>query len=591
MSDAEMSNTSLKALPYGVADYKVVSTQRYYVDKTLFIKELLDMQAQVYLFTRPRRFGKTLNMSMLETFFENGSNDNSVYFQDKNIWKQGEKYTSQLGAYPVIHITFKEAATLDNWTECYKSIRQILSKEFVRRLEIADNPKLNYIEKEKFLKLAKKKADKEDYADSLSFLSEMITRCYGVKPILLIDEYDAPIDSGYTNQYYSKIISFIRLLFTAALKDNPYISFAVLTGVLRVSKESLFSGLNNLYINTVLDTKFSEYFGFTVDETKDMFDYYGYGNFYETACQWYDGYKFGRTEIFNPWSIICYLNSCISTDNPEAKDYWYNTSDNKIIYDILKKCKPEVLNSIIALLHGETIVAPIDENLSYLEIRENISNVYTLLLMSGYLKTVDPIQSTAIHEELTNRQNYCLAIPNKEAEDALLKIIDNVLDSFNDNAFGDTFFRDIWDGIEQQDTQAVENGIHNFLSKTSSFFDTAYEPFYHGFMLCLCGYKWDSYYIHSNVSSGKGRYDIELEPKNHNLPGILIEIESLTKQTTDNNDYSIDYMSLQKRARKGLEQIKAKEYDTNLLTRGICHIIMIGIAFTGNNVSAVIESF
>ncbi|MCD8308194.1 MAG: ATP-binding protein [Clostridia bacterium] len=578
----ETSVKNLKPLPIGTASYKEAVMDCYCVDKTLLIRDILDKKVKVYLITRPRRFGKTFNMSMLQTFFENSGEDKSVYFKDKKIWKCGPEYTDKMGAYPVISISFKDARG-NNWEECYNEITKVLSAEFKKRIKIADNPKLDASDREKFIAIKEGLAQGSDYRDSLMWLTELMQSTCKKCPIILIDEYDTPIQAGYLYGYYDKVIDFIRPFFSKALKDNANIAFAVLTGINRVSKESIFSGLNNLKTYSILDDTFSEYFGFTRDEVRDMFDYYGYSGMYGTACAWYDGYRFGRSGIFNPWSIINYIDDGASS---EPKDYWINTSGNDIIYDLLKGATPEVLNNLIALLQGENIVAMIDENLTYPELKGDVTNAYSLLLMSGYLKTVDSqfcSMPDGILMGLSQRHNYCLAIPNEEVKDAFYFFIKKLISSFCAKEPDGKLFIEIWDAIMARDADAVTASLHGFLSSTASYFDTAYESFYQGFMLSVCAYKWGSYLIHTQEPSGLGRYDIELEPRGQNLPGIIIEVESVTRSKSQNAG------PLEKRARAGLEQIKAKGYNRNLLSRGIKDIILVGIAFNADEVSAVIE--
>ncbi len=578
---ADAGKKRLRPLPIGTSDYIEAVTKYYYVDKTLLIRDLLDKGTKVSLITRPRRFGKTLNMSMLQAFFENTGEDKSVYFKDKKIWQCGPEYTDKMGTYPVISMSFRDAG-MNSWRKCYDEIKKVISREYKKWIKIADNPKLTSADRKTFLAISEKSARIGDFRDSLQMLSDLIFECYAQKPIILIDEYDTPIQSGYLYGYYDKVIDFIRPLFSKALKDNSNMDFAVLTGINRVSKESIFSGLNNLKTYSVLDDAFSEYFGLTREEVREMFDYYGYSDRYDTACAWYDGYRFGNTELFNPWSILNYIDDGASS---KPKNYWINTSGNDIIYDLLKSAIPEVLNNLIALLQGDSIVAMIDENLTYPELKGDVTNVYTLLLMSGYLKTLET-QQCSIPEELardiSQRHNYSLEIPNEEVRDAFYFFIKKIMASFCAKEPAGKLFMDIWDSMMARDAEGMKNSLHGFLSSTASYFDTAYEAFYQGFMLSVCAYKWNSYLILTQTASGYGRYDIGLEPRHPGLPGIIMELESVTRSTEQT-------ISLEKLAQSGLEQIKTKEYNRSFHDRGIKDIILVGIAFNKDEVCAVIE--
>ncbi|MCD8287102.1 MAG: ATP-binding protein [Clostridia bacterium] len=578
----DMASKNLRPLPIGISDYIETVTDCYYVDKTLLIRDILSKKTKVYLFTRPRRFGKTLNMSMLQTFFEDTGEDKSIYFKDKKIWQCGTRYTDKMGTSPVISISFREAGA-DSWRECYSEIKKVIVKQYEKWADIANNPKLTPNEAETFNAIVSKRAKISDFKDSLQLLSDLIFKCNGNKPVILIDEYDEPIQKGYLNGYYDKVIKFIRPLFSKALKDNANIEFAVLTGINRVSKESIFSGLNNLKTYSILDDNFSEYFGLTRDEVKEMFDYYGYSDSFDTACKWYDGYRFGKTDIFNPWSIINYIDDGASS---EPKDYWINTSGNDIISDMLKSTTPEVLNNLIALLQGETVVALIDENLAYPDLKGDVANVYSLLLMSGYLKTQEA-QFYSLPEnlasEMAKRHNYCLAIPNEEVRDEFFLFIKKLLASFYAKEPDGKLFIEIWDAITARNAETLECSLSGFLSSTASYFDTAYESFYQGFMLSVCAYKWGKYHVRTQIPSGKGRYDIGLEPREKGLPGVIIEIESVTK-SRPNYTGSLDIL-----AQAGLEQIKSREYDRDMRSHGVEDIIFAGIAFNKEDVRVAIE--
>ena len=318
-------------LPVGTTDYKKICRENYYVDKTLLIKDLLDQKTDTILFTRPRRFGKTLNMDMLRTFFEQTAEDTSVYFTDKNIWQQGEKYIQHQGQYPVIYISLKDIKSSD-WNMSLLLLKKIIRAEYARHQELLNSDKISIADSDTYKKVIKNEADDADYMFSLHDLSQMLHDHHGKKPIIIIDEYDTPIQEGYLNGYYKEAISFIRNFFSAALKDNAHITMSILTGILRIAKESIFSGLNNIRVDSVLDDAFNRYFGFTDEEIAVMAAYYDVSAKLGEIKEWYDGYKFGYREIYNPWSVINYFSNGYKTI-----PYWSQTSENTIIHEILKQ--------------------------------------------------------------------------------------------------------------------------------------------------------------------------------------------------------------------------------------------------------------
>jgi len=291
---------------WGISDYRLASSEYYYIDKTMLIRDFIDERPMVSLFTRPRRFGKTLNMDMLRTYFEKTQEDTSVYFRDKKIWACGKYYQEYQGKYPVIFITFKDVKR-DTWEETYDQISKILRQEFERHSELLESEQCSQYEKSYMKTILEEKADSTDMMMSLQRLSQMLDEHYGIPPIINIDEYDTPIQQGHNCNFYSEIVNFMRNFFSGGLKDNPHLAFGFLTGILRVAKESIFSGMNNLKINSILDESYSEYFGFTKEEVKDILSYYEKEEKYQEICDWYDGYRFGNTEIFNPWSVINYI--------------------------------------------------------------------------------------------------------------------------------------------------------------------------------------------------------------------------------------------------------------------------------------------
>lgn len=389
-------------MPIGITDYRLASSEYYYVDKTLMIRDFLDERPMVSLFTRPRRFGKTLNMDMLRTFFEKTDEDTSVYFKDKKIWQCGKKYRDYQGRYPVIFITFKDVKR-DTWEETYDQITKILRQEFERHRKLLVSSCCSRYEKEYFKSVLEGKANATDMMMSLQRLSQMLDEHYGIAPVIIIDEYDTPIQQGYMKGFYDKVILFMRNLFSGGLKDNRHLSYGFLTGILRVAKESIFSGLNNLKVNSVLDDRYSEYFGFTSNEVKEITAYYGAEEKYEEICAWYDGYQFGETEIFNPWSVINYFGG-----GCKPKAFWQFTGSNEIIGEVLKNADSDVYERLNALMQGESFLTYIDTGVIYPQIRSNPSSVYSFLLVAGYLKVIRT-------ESLFSGDYMCeVMLPNRE---------------------------------------------------------------------------------------------------------------------------------------------------------------------------------
>lgn len=396
------SRTGTNPLPIGISDYVRAQAEYYYVDKTILIKEFLDQKPLVSLFTRPRRFGKTLNMDMLRVFFEISDEDTSRFFSDKNIWKCGSEYRMHQGKYPVIFLTFKDVK-FDSWEETLAKIRDLLQTEYGRHRELLDSANLAAYEKDYFTKILDGTATEVDLTSALEKLSRMLTEHYNKAPIIIIDEYDTPIQEGYSKDFYDEIIGFMRNFFSGAFKDNKNLSYGFLTGILRIAQECIFSGLNNLTVNSVLDEEYDQYFGFTSAEVHEMLQYYGVLDKEEELKSWYDGYHFGNEEIYNPWSVINYISKgCV----PQA--YWVNTGKNEILEDVLKTATEDITERLYALLQGERVIARIDQNVVYRSLTEDPANIYSLLLVAGYLK--------APRKDLQADGSYLceVSIPNKE---------------------------------------------------------------------------------------------------------------------------------------------------------------------------------
>ena len=547
-----------KSLPIGVSDFKLATTGYYYVDKTLMIRDFLDKKPMVSLFTRPRRFGKTLNMDMLRVFFEKTNEDTSVYFKDKQIWQCGDYYTKHQGQYPVIFLTFKDVKSM-TWEETFKKIRRLISLEFIRHNELETSSVLTAYEKEQYHLLAGDSGDEVDCQMGLQLLSLLLHKHYGRECIIIIDEYDTPIQQGHTCNFYPEIVNFMRNFFSGGLKDNPHLAFGFLTGILRVAKESIFSGMNNLKTYSILDDGYSSYFGFTEKEVKDMLRYYGKDDKYNELSEWYDGYRFGNTEIFNPWSVINYIS-----DNCFPKAFWQSTGSNEIIGEIIQTATPEITKDLYKLLCGEKIAAYIDTGVIYPEVQNNPYSIYSFLLVAGYLKVAN------IYPQSDGNFMCDVAIPNKEITFVYEK---EVLNRTNQNSLAIS----ISQAIFSKDTQKLQSLLEDFMVKSISSIDGANEGFYHGMMLGLCAILGNRYKIRSNRESGLGRFDIQLMPLAKGMPGFIFEFKHTKDEHTD----------LSALADSALQQIEAKKYDTELRDNGVNSIISIGIAFRGK--SAVVR--
>ena len=547
-----------KSLPIGVSDFKLATTGYYYVDKTLMIRDFLDKKPMVSLFTRPRRFGKTLNMDMLRVFFEKTNEDTSVYFKDKQIWQCGNYYTKHQGQYPVIFLTFKDIKSM-TWEETFQKIRRLISLEFIRHNELETSSVLTSYEKEQYHLLAGDTGDEVDCQMGLQLLSLLLHKHYGRECIIIIDEYDTPIQQGHTCNFYPEIVNFMRNFFSGGLKDNPHLAFGFLTGILRVAKESIFSGMNNLKTYSILDDGYSSYFGFTEKEVKDMLRYYGKDDKYNELSEWYDGYRFGNTEIFNPWSVINYIS-----DNCFPKAFWQSTGSNEIIGEIIQTATPEITKDLYKLLCGEKIATYIDTGVIYPEVQNNPYSIYSFLLVAGYLKIAN------IYPQSDGNFMCDVAIPNKEITFVYEK---EVLNRTNQNSLAIS----ISQAIFSKDTQKLKALLEDFMVKSISSIDGANEGFYHGMMLGLCAILGNRYKIRSNRESGLGRFDIQLMPLTKGMPGFIFEFKHTKDEHTD----------LSALADSALQQIEAKKYDTELRDNGVSSIIRIGIAFRGK--SAVVR--
>ncbi len=556
--------TKLLPCPVGITSYKEVSKECYYVDKTLLIKDIIDDHNKVYLFTRPRRFGKTLTLDMVKTFFEHTDEDTSVYFSDRDIWAAGKEYRNYQGKYPVIYISFKDAHQ-KTWEDMYQNLSFSIREAFLAHIELLSSDKINEFDKKYFQKIADSSAGTTEVQFALGKLSSMLTAHYGQKAIVIIDEYDTPIQQGYLNGCYGDVIDFMRNLFSAGLKDNEDLEFGILTGILRIAKESLFSGLNNLVVNTILDDKYAQYFGFTQTEVAAMAAYYGQEEKLPEIQSWYDGYLFGSEEIYNPWSVISYFNN-----NCKPKAFWSRTSGNEMIGQLIRDANTETYESLSALMQGREVQAMIDTDIIYPEINGDPDVIYSFLLVAGYLRV------TGIVSKINDNPICPLAIPNREIKSVFQKEILNLYSS----VFTGSLLRDFEMAIRTGNSDLLTQTLQKYLLQSASAYDTAYESFYHGTVFGMLAVMSDSYYITSNRESGEGRFDVQLEPLDKSQTGFILEFK--TKKELDDD-------GLKSLAMEGLQQIRDHQYYTDMEYHGIRSIIFFGIGFSGKRVSVQVE--
>ena len=537
---AEKKTKNRKPLPIGVSDFKeIVENNYYYIDKTKLIEDILHYRAKVNLFTRPRRFGKTLNMSMIKYFFDmENKEENQKLFNGLNISES--EHMQEQGQYPVIYISFRNMEEV-SWENSHIAIRQLISNmydEFKFIREEMDERELFYFDNVWFNK------DIADWKGSLKALTKYLYEYYGKKAVVLIDEYDTPIIQAYQEGYYKQAISFFKKFYGDAMKDNEYLQFGIMTGILRIAKEGIFSGLNNLKVNNIFSEKYSEYYGLTENEVVEAVKYYGLEYEMEDVREWYDGYQFGETEIYNPWSIINFL------DEKKLRPYWIGVSGNKTIYDLLGKADKKVIEDLEKLFVGKTVYKAINE---YMEYVFNASDIWELFLYSGYLTT----------DGEKKGELYPLRLPNKEIQTFFRKIF---IDRFVGNY---TQFSNIVENLKNGKIEEFAKGLQDEILSSLSYFDTEKdEKYYKIFLIGIFIILANDYIRLSERESGYGRADLVLEPKNKINPAYIFEFK-----VVNNEDELENY------AKTGFEQIKEKEYDVELRNREIDKIVCVGLAF------------
>ncbi|MEH2949693.1 AAA family ATPase [Sporofaciens sp. JLR.KK001] len=551
-----------KALPVGVENFEdLVKSEYYYVDKTMFIKEMLDLKGKVNLFTRPRRFGKTLNLSMLRYFFEDTGDkvkneQNKELFQGMKIMDAGEKYTGQIGMYPVINLTLKSAKQED-FENAYYTLQVEIASEFDRHRSVVETgrEKLTQKEYEQYIRIADEEADEKQVRGSLKLFSRCMYKITGRNTVILIDEYDVPLENAYFRGFYDEMVDFIRSLFEAALKTNDYLQFAVITGCLRISKESIFTGLNHLKIISILDQRYSEHFGFTEAEVRQMMAYYGAESRFPTMKEWYDGYAFGGTEVYNPWSVINFMYDLYADVNAFPHPYWINTSSNDIIKDLIARADRETKGQIETLLVGGILDIQVHEEVTYGDMHSNGENLWNFLYFTGYLtKESEYFKESAIF--LRAR------IPNIEVK----TIYQNTILNWMKAAIKKEDFQDLYRAMEEGNAQRMTDILNGQLFRTISFYDSA-ENFYHGFLTGILSQS-ENYLVQSNRETGNGRSDIMV--KSPSLRGRSFIVEVKVSDSVDD---------LENDAKKALQQIYDKRYMEELRTEGYRKIDCYGIAF------------
>jgi len=541
-----------KKLPIGIENFEEMQKQDfYYVDKTGLIVDLLAGWGKVNLFTRPRRFGKTLNMSMLKCFFEIGT-DKSL-FDGLAVSKEKALCETYMGKYPVVFVSLKGVDGL-TFETAYRALCSIIRREALRLEFLLDSDKLTENEKKSLNRILTGEYDDQDIRDSLQMLCTLLEKHYGQKPILLIDEYDVPLDKAYYHGYYPQMIDLIRAMFQSALKTNSSLFFAVLTGCLRVSKESIFTGLNNLMVHSISDVSFDEYFGFTDEEVRKLLADYGLEDHYEETRAWYDGYRFGEQDVYCPWDVLNYVYALRFNPQAQPKAYWINTSGNDMVRRLIEKGSDGTEQmEIERLIEGETITKPLNENLTHAEIDANIENLWSLLYMTGYLTAVDYPDGSV----------YSLRIPNREVQHIFKQ---QVLSWFKDKVRAETDkLTGLYAAFETGDTDTIKEILDEQLLDTVSFYD-AHESFYHGFLLALlstCA-NWN---VSSNIETGKGRSDILVSRKDRKI-GFVVEVKDVK-----------DEDKLDAACEAALRQIDERDYTAILRRFRVKEIHKYGIAF------------
>ena len=555
-----------KKLPLGLEDFeKLITRGYYYIDKTMFLKELIDERAEVSLFTRPRRFGKTLNMSMIRYFFEdardrNGnSQDHSHLFEGLQIMRQGEQYREQMGQYPVISLTLKSAKQPD-FEMSYQVLRAVIADEYIRHCYLCKSETMLPVEKEKYIRLMEQKGEAGEYANALQFLSKCLENYYGKKAVILIDEYDVPLENAFVRGFYGQMTDFVRSLFESALKTNSSLEFAVMTGCLRISRESIFTGMNNLAIFSILSSRFSSYFGFTGEEVQRLCEDYGMPQKYGLMKEWYNGYVFGGANVYNPWSVLSFLYELRGNINSFPSAYWANTSSNSIVRKMIDMADENTKQEIESLIAGKTLQKPVHEDAAYREVYESMEHLWSFLFFTGYLRNAGE------YMDGSGKLFLELAIPNKEVG---LIFRRKILEWFEEKAGAKDRTR-LFQAFIQGNAAVLEEEIGDMLLETISFYD-AYESFYHGFLAGIfSGMK--GYTVKSNREGGRGRSDLFVAPVTRRKAAFVVEFKIAGR-----------IRDMEAKAQEALRQIREQNYAAELESDGFETVHKYGIAFVGKD--------
>ena len=556
-----------RKLPIGIENFEQLRKEDfYYVDKTGLIRDLLNNWGSVNLFTRPRRFGKTLNMSMLRYFFDIGG-DKRI-FDGLAISREKVLCDAYMGKYPVVFVSLKGVDGV-TFEDAYGMLRALLRAEMQRMRFLRDDPCIQEEEKSAFVRFLDGQDTRSDVQDSLRMLSQLLYRHYGQKVILLIDEYDVPLDKAYHHGYYNEMVALIRGLFGQALKTNDYLQFAVLTGCLRVSKESIFTGLNNFDVNSIVDIEHDEQFGFTDAEVRQLLTDYGLQDHFAEAKEWYDGYRFGSADVYCPWDVINYAKKLHADPNAEPQTFWINTSSNDLVREFVEIADKNTQNEIERLIAGETIEKNVRLELTYAEVHQSIDNLWSVLFTTGYLTQAGK----------TSEGAYKLKIPNREVREVFVLQIQEW--------FKKTFVRDdqsmrvFCNAFQTGDAETIQKHLNLVMNKMISVMDTKArdeqkENFYHGLLLGLLRSD-PTWLILSNVESGDGFSDILIEPEDLDA-GIVIEVK-----------YALTFAGLDEACQRAMEQIRAQHYDVRLRNDGRENIMAYGIAFNRKRCRVICE--
>ena len=544
-----------KEIPIGIEDFKVLIDNNYYfVDKTDFLAELIRNLGKVNLFTRPRRFGKTLNQSMIQRFFEKTEESNAYLFEGLHIAEAGEKYMAYQGQYPVIKLSLK-GMKKNSFQEAMEQFTFLIAQECERHMEILTSDLIKDGTKERFRRLLNEKGNESDLGLSLKMLSDCLNLIHGRKAIILVDEYDVPLENAHFQGYYDQMVSFIRSLFDNALKTNDSLEMAVLTGCLRVSKESLFTGLNNLQISSIRSNEFSRFFGFTEQEVHDLATYYAISDRFPVIKEWYDGYRFGKDEIYNPWSVLNFAREARYDSVFQPSPFWSNTSSNSIIHELIVNANEDTKDQIEELINGGYVLAPVHEDMVYADIEVNREDIWSFLLFTGYLKQIG--------SEMQDGEIYLkMVIPNLEVRTLYRRMI---MAWFKDSVRADSR-EDLLEALLSENAEKVTDIIGRWLDETISFYDTK-EMYYHGFLAgLLSGIK--GWKLISNRESGDGRPDLLLLHRRPQDVAVILEIKGPEEGRT-----------LESLADQALQQIEKNRYDSEPVNDGYTKIIKYGAAF------------